>query len=155
MLNKLTGIEERYEEINQELMEVGDDYQRAAELAKERSDLEHLVNKATEYRQALERLEEAQTLQDSEDEELAELAAMEISELEDQIPGLEQAIKTMLLPKDPRDDRNVIVEIRAGAGGDEAGLFAAELYRMYSRYAENRRWKVEILSFNETGVGGF
>jgi peptide chain release factor 1 len=155
MLNKLTGIEDRYKEINQELMEVGSDYERATELAIERSELESLVNKATEYRQVLERLEEAKTLQDSEDEELAELAALEISELEEKIPALEQAIKTMLLPKDSRDDRNVIVEIRAGAGGDEAGLFAAELYRMYSRYAENRGWKVEILWFHETGVGGF
>jgi len=155
MLNKLTGITERYEEINQELMEVGNDYERAAELAKERSDLEPIMQKAREYQQTIERLEEAQALQDSDDEELAELAQLEIAELEEKIPALEQAIKSMLLPKDPRDDRNVIVEIRAGAGGDEAGLFAAELYRMYSRYAENRRWKVEILSFNETGVGGF
>jgi peptide chain release factor 1 len=155
MLNKLTGITERYEEINQELMEVGNDYERAAELAKERSDLEPIMQKTREYQQTIERLEEAQALQDSDDEELAELAQLEIAELEEKIPALEQAIKSMLLPKDPRDDRNVIVEIRAGAGGDEAGLFAAELYRMYSRYAENRRWKVEILSFNETGVGGF
>ena len=155
MLDKLTGIEERYEELNQELMEVGDDYVRAAELAKERSDLEPLVKKIAQYHQVLKRYEEAQALQDTEDEELAELAAMEMAELDEQIPGLEQAIKAMLLPKDSRDDRNVIVEIRAGAGGDEAGLFAAELYRMYHRYAETRRWKVEMISFNETGVGGF
>lgn len=155
MLNKLTGITERYDEVTQELMEVGDDYERAAELAKERSDLEPLIQKTREYQQALERLEEAQILSDSEDEELAELAQMEIAELEEQIPALEQAIKSLLIPKDPRDERNVIVEIRAGAGGDEAGLFAAELYRMYSRYAENRRWKPEILSMHETGVGGF
>jgi len=155
MLNKLTGITERYAEVNQELMEVGDDYERAAELAKERSDLEPIIQKTKEYKQAMERLDEAQAFQDSDDEELAELAQLEIAELEEVIPVLEQEIKTLLLPKDPRDDRNVIVEIRAGAGGDEAGLFAAELYRMYSRYAENRRWKSEILSFNETGVGGF
>jgi peptide chain release factor 1 len=155
MLNKLTGITKRYEEVNQELMKVGDDYERAAELAKERSDLEPIIQKAQEYERAMERLDEAQALQGSDDEELAELVQMEIAELEEIIPALEQDIKTLLIPKDPRDDRNVIVEIRAGAGGDEAGLFAAELYRMYSRYAENRRWKPEILSFNETGVGGF
>ena len=155
MLNKLTGIQERYNEINQELMEVGDDYQRATELAKERSDLEPLIKKVDEYQQALESLEEAKMLLDGDDPELAELAEMEIAEIEPRIPDLEREIKTLLLPKDRRDDRNVIVEIRAGAGGDEAGLFAAELYRMYSRYAENRRWKVEMLSFNETGVGGF
>lgn len=155
MLNKLTGIQERYNEINQELMEVGDDYQRATELAKERSDLDPLIKKAGEYEQALNSLEEAKSLLDGDDPELAEMAEMEIAEIEPLIPDLEQEIKALLLPKDPRDGRNVIVEIRAGAGGDEAGLFAAELYRMYSRYAENRRWKVEMLSFNETGVGGF
>ncbi len=154
MLNKLTGIQERYNEINQELMEVGDNYQRATELAKERSDLEPLIQKAGEYEQALKGLEEAKLLLDGDDPELAELAEMEIAEIELRIPELESEIKALLLPKDPRDERNVIVEIRAGAGGDEAGLFAAELYRMYSRYAENRRWKVDVLSINETGVGG-
>jgi peptide chain release factor 1 len=155
MLNKLTGIQERYSEINQELMEVGDDYQRATELAKERADLEPLIKKAEAYQQSLESLEEAKELLDSGDPELTELAELEIAEIEPRLPKLEREIKALLLPKDPRDERNVIVEIRAGAGGDEAGLFAAELYRMYSRYAENRRWKVEMLSFNETGVGGF
>jgi peptide chain release factor 1 len=155
MLNKLTGIQERFREINQELLEVGEDYQRATELSIERAELEPLINKIEKYQQVLDSLEEAKTLLDGEDPELAELAQLEISELEERIPKLERDIKTLLLPKDPRDDRNVIVEIRAGAGGDEAGLFAAELYRMYSRYSENRRWKVEMVSANETGVGGF
>jgi peptide chain release factor 1 len=155
MLNKLSGIQERYNEINQKLMEVGDDYQRATELAKERSDLEPLIKKAEEYKQALKSLDEAKLLLNGDDSELTELAEMEIAEIEPRIPILEREIKALLLPKDSRDDRNVIVEIRAGAGGDEAGLFAAELFRMYSRYAENRSWKVEMLSFNETGVGGF
>lgn len=155
MLNKLSGIQERFNEINQELMEVGDDYVRATELAKERSELEPLIKKAGEYQQALENLEEAKGLVESDDPEMAELAEIEIADIEPRITTLERQIKAMLLPKDPRDERNVIVEIRAGAGGDEAGLFAAELYRMYSRYAENRSWKVEMLSFNETGVGGF
>lgn len=134
---------------------MGDDYGRAAELGRERSDLEPLIQKASEYRTAIKQLEEAKALRDSDDPELAELAVLEISELEDSIPTLELAIKAMLLPKDPRDNRNVIVEIRAGTGGDEAGLFAADLYRMYSRYADHQGWKVEMLSFNETGVGGF
>jgi peptide chain release factor 1 len=155
MLNKLTGIQERYNDINQALLEVGDDYQRATELSIERSELEPLINKIEIYQQVLENLEEAKMLLDGEDPDLAELAELEISELEERIPNLERDIKTLLLPKDTRDDRNVIVEIRAGAGGDEAGLFAAELYRMYSRYSENRRWKVEMISANETGVGGF
>lgn len=155
MLNKLTGIQERFKEINQELLEVGEDYQRATELSIERAELEPLINKIEKFQQVLDSLEEAKTLLDGDDPELTELAQLEISELQERIPNLERDIKTLLLPKDSRDDRNVIVEIRAGAGGDEAGLFAAELYRMYSRYSENRRWKVEIVSANETGVGGF
>jgi peptide chain release factor 1 len=156
LLNKLTGIEQRFEEINRLLMEVGEDYQRAAELARERAEIEPLVFKAQEYRQALARLEEARSLQeDNGDDELRELAQSEIEELEPQIESLEREIKRLLLPKDPRDERNVIMEIRSGAGGDEAGLFAADLFRMYSRYAEHQGWEVEILSQNETGVGGF
>jgi peptide chain release factor 1 len=154
MLNKLTGIEQRYKDINQELMEVGDDYQRAADLAKERSDLEPIIKKAQKYRKAIENLEDAKELRDSGDEELAELASIEIAELEASIPILERKIKSFLIPKDPRDKRNVIMEIRAGAGGDEAGLFGAELFRLYSRYAERQGWKVELLSQHETGVGG-
>lgn len=155
LLEKLAGITDRYEEITREFMEVGNDYERAAELGKERSDLEPLIKKSDEYRQALMNLDEARALVDSDDLDLAELAELEISELEESIPKLELQIKSMLLPKDPRDARSVIVEIRAGTGGDEAGLFAADLYRMYSRYADKQNWKVEILSSNETGVGGF
>jgi peptide chain release factor 1 len=155
LLEKLSGITDRYEEITQEFMQVGNDYERAAELGKERSDLEPLIKKSDEYRQALINLDEARALVDSDDPDLAELAELEISELEESIPKLELQIKSMLLPKDPRDARSVIVEVRAGTGGDEAGLFAADLYRMYSRYADKRNWKVEMLSSNETGVGGF
>ena len=155
MLEKLEPIEKKYQELNEELLTVGEDYQRAAEIAIERSEIEPLVKIAQEYRQVLTRIEEAQTLVESEDEELAELAHMELGDLEPQVEVLENKIKSMLLPKDPRDSKNVIVEIRAGAGGDEAGIFAADLYRMYSRYAERLNWKTEILSMNETGVGGF
>jgi peptide chain release factor 1 len=154
LIDKLTGIEERYEEINTNLMEVGDNYKRAAELGRERSDLEPLIKKTAEYRKALKSLEEAKTLQEDDDPEMAELAALEMGELETRIPELEFEIKTLLLPKDPRDARNVIMEIRAGTGGDEAGLFASDLYRMYNRFSDDQKWKVEMLSLNETGVGG-
>ena len=155
MLEKLAGIEGRYEEINQQLMEVGEDYQRAAELGIERAELEPLVSKAGQYRQALTRLEEARELRDSDDEEMKVLAEAEIAELEPEIQGLESDIQSMLLPKDKRDDRNVIMEIRAGTGGDEAAIFAADLYRMYSRFAERQRWTSEVLSANEIGIGGY
>jgi peptide chain release factor 1 len=155
MLDKLEPIEERFDEINQELLVVGDDYQRAADLSRERSELEPLVQISDEYRNILDRIDEARTLIDGDDTELAELAAMELEELEPQVEPLEEKIKSMLLPKDPRDDKNVIVEIRAGAGGDEAGIFAADLYRMYTRYAERLNWKTEIITMNDTGVGGF
>lgn len=154
MLDKIKGIEDRYAEINQELLEVGEDYMRATELSKERSDLEPIIEKAKTYREVLERIEEAQALVDGDDTELAELAQMELEELEPQIEPLENQIKSLLLPKDPRDGKNVIMEIRAGAGGDEAGIFAADLFRMYTRYAERNRWKTEIMSQNDTGVGG-
>jgi peptide chain release factor 1 len=155
MLDKINIIEDRLLEIDQELNNVGGDYERAAELGKERAEIEPLVIKGREYRDALENLEHAQEFANGNDPELAEIAALEIAELEPKIEKLEGQIKAMLLPRDPRDGRNVIVEIRAGAGGDEAGIFAADLYRMYIRYAERVRWKTEILDFNETGVGGF
>jgi peptide chain release factor 1 len=155
MLDKLVGIEDRYAEINRLLLEVGNDYQRAMELNIERAEIEPLVTKAQVYRQSLANLEEARTLLSSDDLELRQLAEGEINELEPQISSLEQEIKGMLVPKDKRDRRNVIMEIRAGTGGDEAALFAADLFRMYSRYAERQDWNVEILSTNEIGIGGF
>ncbi|NJD58861.1 MAG: peptide chain release factor 1 [Anaerolineales bacterium] len=155
LLDKLAGIEQRYEELSRLFMEVGDDYQRAAELNKERIDLEAIVTKAREYRQALEHIEDAHSLVDSDDAELSMLAEAEILDLEPQIEQLEREIKSMLLPKDPRDDRNVIMEIRAGTGGDEAAIFAADLFRLYSHYAEARRWNIEVLSSSEIGIGGY
>ena len=156
MLDKLAGIEKRFKEIDEALATVGDDYKRAAELAKERSDLEPLVKKAGEYRKVVQQVEEArQMVEHGDDPELKELAKEELAELEPLQEQLEAEIKRMLLPKDPRDDRNVIIEIRAGTGGEEAALFAADLFRMYTRYAERRGWKVEVMSANETGLGGF
>ncbi len=156
MLDKLKGIEERYEQLGKEFLEVGSNYQRAAEINKERVDLEPIVEKAREYRQAVKSLEEAKAILESEnDEELRALAETDVTELNPKIEVLEKEIKGMLVPKDPRDDKNVIVEIRAGTGGDEAAIFAADLFRMYMRYAEDKRWKTEILSENAIGVGGY
>lgn len=155
MLDKLRGIEEKYEEISQALIEVGSDYQRAAELNMERSELEPLVEKARTYRQLLAQKEETKSLLDSEDAEIRQLAEDELAELENQIEKIETEIKHMLLPSDRRDSRNVIMEIRAGTGGDEAALFAADLFRMYSRYAEKHNWEIDVLSANEIGIGGY
>jgi peptide chain release factor 1 len=156
MLDKLRGIEERYEQLGRELLEVGNDYQRARDINKERVDLEAIVGKAREYRQAMKSLEEARTIIESEnDPELVALAESDIAELGPKIEALEKEIKGMLVPKDPRDEKNVIVEIRAGTGGDEAAIFAGDLFRMYTRYADRQRWKNEILSENAIGVGGY
>jgi peptide chain release factor 1 len=156
MLDKISGIEERYSEIDRQLMEVGTDYQRAGELNKERIEIEPIVELGKEYRQAMNRLEEArQMLETEQDDELRMLAEAEVAELEPRIIELENKLKGLLVPKDPRDEKNVIMEIRAGTGGDEAALFAANLYRMYTRYGERLGWKSEIVSANEIGIGGF
>lgn len=156
MLDKISGIEERYAEIDRQLMEVGSDYQRAGELNKERIEIEPIVEIGRAYRQALNRLDEARHMLESEqDEELRMLAEAEVAELEPRISELESELKALLVPKDPRDEKSVIMEIRAGTGGDEAALFAANLYRMYTRYGERQGWKSEIVSANEIGIGGF
>ncbi|HEX2696774.1 MAG TPA: PCRF domain-containing protein, partial [Anaerolineales bacterium] len=156
MLDKLQGIEQRYEQLGNELLEVGSNYQRAAEINKERVDLDPIVAKARDYRQAMKSLGEAKAIIEAgEDLELVALAQADVAELTPRIESLEKEIKGLLVPKDPRDDKNVILEIRAGAGGDEAAIFAADLFRMYTRYAEAKRWKTEIMSENAIGVGGF
>ena len=153
MLDKLAGIEARFEELNRLMADGAADYSRIAEYAKERSGLDEIVAAFREYKSVLKDLGGARQL--LEDASMAELAADEVKELEKRQAELEARLKRLLVPKDPRDDKNVIVEIRAGAGGDEAGIFAADLFRMYTRYAEERRWKTEILSENDTGVGGY
>lgn len=155
MLDKVVSIEQRYEELSRLLEESGEDYQSAAEYAKERAELEPIVSAAREYRTISQQVAEARSLQEADDPELRELAEADLEALTPRLETLERELKSMLVPKDPRDDRNVIVEIRAGTGGDEAALFAADLFRVYSRYAEKRRWSVEILSANETGIGGY
>ena len=154
LIEKLSGIEDRYQEVNQQLLTVGDDYKAAADLGKEKADLDPFIKAIQEYKASLEQLEEANIMVDSVDQDMQELAALEIESLTDRIQELESQLKLMLVPRDPRDQRNVIIEIRAGAGGDEAGLFAGDLFRMYDRYAERQGWKVEVMSLSETGVGG-
>jgi len=156
MLDKLKTIEEHFDQLGSELLDVGSDYQRAGEINKERVDLEPLILKAREYRQAVKSFEEAKALIISEnDAEMIALAKADVADLEPKIEKLEKEIRGMLVPKDPRDDRNVIFEIRAGAGGDEAAIFAADLFRMYTRYTEGKRWKVELMSESAIGVGGY
>ncbi|HQV69508.1 MAG TPA: peptide chain release factor 1 [Thermoflexales bacterium] len=157
MDEKLAAIEAKFNALTEQLAdpEIANDYAKYAELAKQRSDLEATVEAYRARQKADGELADARAMAAGEDPDMAEMARAEIEPLEKQVAALNEQLRTMLLPKDPRDDRNVIVEIRAGAGGDEAGLFAADLYRMYTRYAETRRWKVEELDESETGIGGF
>ena len=157
MLNKLAEIEARYEELERLLADpdVVMDYEKIAIYSKERSDLTPIVENFRDYKRQLQELDDARAMLRTEDDpELRQLAEEEVTELEASTADLGEKLKVMLLPKDLRDDKNVIVEIRAGAGGDEAGIFAADLFRMYARYAENCRWKVDVISQHETGVGG-
>lgn len=155
MLEKLAGIERRFINLESEMVQAGDDYQRVSELARERSSIEPIVNAYREFSSLSEQLEQAKVLSESEDPEMRDLAVVEVADLLPQLESLEAKIKSLLLPRDSRDQRNVIMEIRAGTGGDEATLFAADLFRMYSRYGESRSWEIDILSQNGTGVGGF
>lgn len=158
MFEKITKIVERYEEIEQRMAspEVLSDYVRLNELAQERSEIEGVVEAYRTYRKRTQELGEAQELaQNSDDEEIALMANEEIAHLTAQIASLEDQMRAYLVPKDPRDDKNVYIEIRAGAGGDEAAIFAADLLRMYSRYAELQNWKTDLVDTNEIGVGGY
>lgn len=158
MLERLESIEKRYEELTN-LMgqpEVALDFEKMQNLARERSELEDIVTKYREYKATVKNLEDTQAiLQQEPDEEMAALAKEELESLRNKRELLLQEIKFALLPKDAADIKNVIMEIRAGTGGNEAALFAADLFRMYSRYALSRGWKVDMMSSNETGIGGF
>ena len=154
MLDKLAGIEARFEELNRLMAEgASGDFSKITEYARERAESEPIVNAYREYKDVLRDLAGAREL--LEDPAMGEMAAEEVSTLAARQIKLEDELKVLLVPKDPRDDKNVIFEIRAGAGGDEAGIFAADLYRMYTRYAEDRGWKTEIVYANATGVGGY
>ena len=158
MFDKLEDLLIRYEEVMGELQEpdVANDTVRFRKLMKEQSDLAPIVEAYKEYKKCNQNIEDSLAmLEEESDEEMRELAKEELSESRARVAELEQELKILLLPKDPNDDKNVIVEIRAGAGGDEAALFAAEIYRMLVHYAERRRWKTEMISLNENGIGGF
>ena len=158
MLEQLEKIDKRYQELCDLLMDpnVTQDPAKYKDVAKEKSGLDKTIEKYHEYKKVLTTLEEGESvLKDDSDEELRELAELELEELKPKKIDLEEELKVLLLPKDPRDKKNVIVEVRAGTGGDEAGLFAGDLYRMYSRFAERIGWKIEVLSSNPQGVGGF
>lgn len=158
MFDSIESLVCRHREIMDELASgmVANNPKRYRELMKEQSDLSPIVEKYQEYKATKEQIEDCLVMiSDEADPEMKELAKEELAEAKDLVPVLEKELKLLLLPKDKNDEKNVIVEIRAGTGGDEAALFAAELYRMYCRYAEMNRWKPEMLSFNENGIGGF
>lgn len=158
MFDKLEDLERRFEEIQNELAEpdVTSDQRRFRRLMKEQSEMSPIVEKYREYKKAKQTIEESLEMLDAEsDEEMRELLKEELSTAKQSIPAIEQELKVLLLPRDPNDDKNVVVEIRAGAGGDEAALFAGDLYRMYCKYSDAQRWKTELVSFTETGIGGF
>src|SRR5271157_1884781 len=157
LYEKLNQIESRYDEMTQELSspEVHNDSARYQKLAKTHAELAEIVNKYREWKEIEKGLEGAkQLLDESDDPEMKQMAHEEQRTLEPRREAVERELKFLLLPKDPNDEKNVIVEIRAGTGGDEASLFVAEVFRMYQRFAEQHRWKVEVLSSSESGVGG-
>ena len=156
MIEKLKDIEKKFEDISRKLADpqVIADQKESQSLSREFSNLSPLVEKSREYFKLLADMEGARELISAGDPEMKELAEAEFEELREKKPELEQELKLLLIPKDDRDEKNVILEIRAGTGGDEAGLFAADLFRMYAKYAESKRWKVEVMESSETGVGG-
>ena len=157
MFERLDQIEARYEELTQALAspEITNDSARYQKTAKAHSEISEVVEKYREYKDLKRGIAESKAmLADETDPEMRAYAEEELAKLEARIAGVEEALKVLLLPKDPNDEKNVILEIRAGTGGDEATLFAAEIFRMYNRYAESQKWKVEVLSTSESGVGG-
>ncbi len=158
MLNRLEQLEKRYEELDRLMAdpEIATDLEQLQKLAQERSGIDAVVTKYRRYKTASASLEDTKKMMEEEaDEEMKAMVRQEIEDLESQLENLLQEIKISLLPKDDKDERNAIVEIRAGAGGDEAGLFAGDLFRMYTRYAQPRKWDVEIINANESGIGAF
>ena len=157
MFDRLDDLVRRYEELMLELNDpsIANDQARFRKLMKEQADLAPIVEAYKEYKKCKETVQDSLAILDEEsDEEMKELAKEELNEAKARIEELEKQLKILLLPKDPNDDKNVIVEIRAGAGGDEAALFAYEIYRMYVHYAESKNWKVELMECEEIGIGG-
>jgi len=158
MLEKIQKVVSRYEEIDMQMTDpvILADHVKLTELAQERAEIEPLVNAYRQHQQILQEIEEAQELAELEDDpDMIALAGEEVSKLSQKQEELEARMIKLLIPKDPRDDKNVFIEIRAGTGGDEAAIFAADLLRMYTRYAESRNWKTQIVDENQIGVGGY
>ncbi|MFD1780354.1 MULTISPECIES: peptide chain release factor 1 [Fredinandcohnia] len=158
VFDRLAAVEARYEKLNELLSDpdIVSDTNKLREYSKEQSDIQETVEKYREYKEVKEQLTDAKAmLEEKLDAEMREMVKEEINELEDQMEDLEERLHVLLLPKDPNDDKNVIMEIRGAAGGDEAALFAGDLYRMYSRFAEHQGWKTEVMDTNSTGVGGY
>jgi len=155
MFQKLEAVENRYEELNKKIAdpEVIANTSEWTKFMKEHAEIEEVALKYKEYKQVQQSIEEAQEMLN--DPEMKELAEEELYENKEKLPKIEEELKILLIPKDPDDDKNIICEIRAGAGGDEAALFAGTLYRMYSMYAERKHWKLEVLNENETELGGY
>ncbi len=156
MFERLERLADRYEELGREMAsdEVVNDQQKYQKVAKQHRELQPVVEKFREYKSTQQGIADSRLMLEEADAEIRAMAQEELAQLEDRLPKIEDDLKLMLLPKDPNDEKNVILEIRAGTGGDEASLFAAEVFRMYSRFAEQHRWKVEVLSRSESGIGG-
>ena len=157
MLEKLTTVERRYEELDRLLAdpEVSVDYTKVQKLAREQASIRQIASLSAEYRKVLNEIEDTTALiREETDQEMGALAREELDELEAQRAEIEQALRVALIPKDPNDEKNVMMEVRAGTGGEEAALFVADLYRMYSRYAQGQGWKIEIMDASRTGIGG-
>lgn len=158
MFDRLQAVEDRYEKLNELLSdpEIVNDPKKLREYSKEQSDLQETVQVYREYKEVRKQLRDAKSLLSEKlDPEMKDMVKEEIHELESKIPEYEERMKILLLPKDPNDEKNVIVEIRGAAGGDEAALFAGDLYRMYTRYAESQGWKIDVIEANVTGIGGY
>ena len=157
MIERLETIARRYEELNEILMDpsIANDVQKMTEASKEQASLENAYQLYQEYKKVLDGIEEAKELLKESDPEIKEMAELELSELEEKKPRLEEKLHLELIPKDPNDNKNVIVEIRGAAGGDEGNIFAGDLYRMYVKYAESQGWKVEVMEAEESEAGGF
>jgi peptide chain release factor 1 len=156
MFERLEQIEARYESLGEQMAdpELISDQQKYQKIAKQHRDLEAVVDKYREYKQVTRGIADAKAMMQEGDPDLRAMAEEELIQLEERLPAIEEALKLLLLPKDPNDEKNIIIEIRAGTGGDEASLFVAEVFRLYSRFAEQHRWKVEVLSSSESSVGG-
>lgn len=157
MRDRLDKIEERYNEITQLLMdpEVTSNIKRLTELSKEQSSLQAVVELYKEYKDTLQNLEDLKEMMHEDDKEIQEMARMEYDEIKPRVPEIEEELKVLLIPKDPNDEKNVIVEIRGAAGGSEANIFAGDLFRMYTKYAETKKWKLEVSNAEENDAGGF